>query len=475
MHTRLRERGHLSDQRLSSGALGIAEAVSDYFSSDKHYASLARRIVAALRCGGHWVLITGDPPADPQALCAALGNVAGLRHDVIIISCGPELTRTDLERAAAIVTGQRATPGAVAPEVSVATFPLFVFDNFDQLSDKQIEEVHKATLDCGPISAPGILLASLDFLLRLEQPPLRFFKEHLAAQFRVQDVGDDEAITFLHHQLLTQRDRRIEERGFRHGIVIGVAGFGVALAASIGLFLMLNRAAEPVRAAPESTEQRRASEAGSRLLPPEEQVSSFDVAKVPKTETGSPSATTPPQPPGSTIAEGPLPIPQIPGTRPPAEERVTDFESAHADPKSETRSASETTPPQPQSFAVVESAPPVAQSATQQLPADLHTADAQIAALVARGDQFLKSGDITSARLFYERAADAGSGPAALQLGATFDPAILGQARTLGVIADPAQALLWYRRARELGIVEAEQRIKRFETSSLRKQDTRSH
>jgi TPR repeat protein len=124
---------------------------------------------------------------------------------------------------------------------------------------------------------------------------------------------------------------------------------------------------------------------------------------------------------------------------------------------------------------VIESAPPVAQSATQQLPADLHTADAQIAALVARGDQFLKSGDITSARLFYERAADAGSGPAALRLGATFDPAILGQARTLGVIADPAQALLWYRRAKELGIVEAEQRIKRFETSSLRKQDTRSH
>jgi TPR repeat protein len=124
---------------------------------------------------------------------------------------------------------------------------------------------------------------------------------------------------------------------------------------------------------------------------------------------------------------------------------------------------------------VAANAPPDAQSAIKQLPADLHTADAQFAALVARGDQFLKSGDITSARLFYERAADAGSGPAALRLGATFDPAILGQARTLGVIADPAQALLWYRRAKELGIVEAEQRIKRFETSSLRKQDTRSH
>ena len=35
MHVRLRERGHLSDQRLSSGVLGVAEAGSDYFASDK--------------------------------------------------------------------------------------------------------------------------------------------------------------------------------------------------------------------------------------------------------------------------------------------------------------------------------------------------------------------------------------------------------------------------------------------------------
>jgi hypothetical protein len=34
-------------------------------------------------------------------------------------------------------------------------------------------------------------------------------------------------------------------------------------------------------------------------------------------------------------------------------------------------------------------------------------------------------------------------------------------------LADRAQALLWYRRARDLGMVEAEQRIKRIETSSL--------
>jgi TPR repeat protein len=84
-----------------------------------------------------------------------------------------------------------------------------------------------------------------------------------------------------------------------------------------------------------------------------------------------------------------------------------------------------------------------------------------------RGDAFLTSGDITSARLFYERAAEAGSGPAALQLGATYDPVMLGRVRGRGSLADRAQALLWYRRGRDLGMVEAEQEIKRIEASSL--------
>jgi hypothetical protein len=314
----------------------------------------------------------------------------------------------------------------VTPESSVAASPLFVFDNFDRLSDKQIEEVYEGTPYCGPTPAAGILLASLDFLSRLERPALHFLKEHLAAHFRVQEVGDDEAITFIHNQLLTQRDRRIAARGFRHGILIGAAISGVVLAASIGLFLIPNRTVEQFRAAPESTEESRTvSEAGSMLSPAEERLTNFDpVYAVPKTETTSPSASTPPQPLSSTVGEIP---------------------------------------------------PPVAQSAMKQQPADLHSADVEIAALVARGDRFLNSGDITSARLFYERAADVGSGLAALRLGATFDPVILGYVGTLGVIADPAQALSWYRRARDLGMVEAEKRIKRFETSPLGEQDTRSH
>ena len=72
-------------------------------------------------------------------------------------------------------------------------------------------------------------------------------------------------------------------------------------------------------------------------------------------------------------------------------------------------------------------------------------------------------------------AADAGSWLAALQVGATFDPVILGHVGVRAGITDPAQALSCYRRSRDLGMVEAEQRIKRFQTPSLGEQNNRSH
>jgi hypothetical protein len=77
------------------------------------------------------------------------------------------------------------------------------------------------------------------------------------------------------------------------------------------------------------------------------------------------------------------------------------------------------------------------------------------ATLIARGDAFLAAGDITSARLFYQHAADAGDGAAALRLGATFDPAFLGRAESRGG-GDRTMALRWYEHARALGNSNAE-------------------
>src|SRR5438128_9971649 len=78
------------------------------------------------------------------------------------------------------------------------------------------------------------------------------------------------------------------------------------------------------------------------------------------------------------------------------------------------------------------------------------------AGLLSRGDSLFGAGDVASARLFYERAADAGDGEAALRLGETFDPNFLKRAKLRAFRGDPASAEFWYRRARELGVAEAE-------------------
>ena len=88
----------------------------------------------------------------------------------------------------------------------------------------------------------------------------------------------------------------------------------------------------------------------------------------------------------------------------------------------------------------------------------------EIAALVARGDTLLSAGDVASARLFYERAADAGGGVAAIRLGETFDPLFLGRVHLSGVRGDPAAASFWYRRARDLGAADAVVLLKALET-----------
>jgi hypothetical protein len=76
--------------------------------------------------------------------------------------------------------------------------------------------------------------------------------------------------------------------------------------------------------------------------------------------------------------------------------------------------------------------------------------------LMLRGDEYFAHGDVLSARLFYERAADAGSGQAALRAGETFDPAFLGLNRLVGLQGEPAEAARWYRRARDLGETAAD-------------------
>ncbi len=88
----------------------------------------------------------------------------------------------------------------------------------------------------------------------------------------------------------------------------------------------------------------------------------------------------------------------------------------------------------------------------------------ELAALVARGEAFVQMRDTASARLYFERAAEAGDGRAALRLGETFDPVFLGRAGIHGAQADRQQAVSWYRRARDLGNADAARLLETVES-----------
>jgi hypothetical protein len=106
-------------------------------------------------------------------------------------------------------------------------------------------------------------------------------------------------------------------------------------------------------------------------------------------------------------------------------------------------------------------------SGPQSLPvqegsAATHLDAEEIASLINRGTDSLKSGDLVSARLLLRRAAEAGSASAALMLGTTFDPLVIQQLGAIGVVSDVAQARQWYEKAVELGSNADSQQLERL-------------
>ena len=91
-------------------------------------------------------------------------------------------------------------------------------------------------------------------------------------------------------------------------------------------------------------------------------------------------------------------------------------------------------------------------------PQSTHENAAEVARLLARANVLLGRGDISSARIVLQRAAEMGNAQASFTLAETYDPLILSKWRTYGTRGDTKKALDLYARAFASGIKEAQER-----------------
>lgn len=83
----------------------------------------------------------------------------------------------------------------------------------------------------------------------------------------------------------------------------------------------------------------------------------------------------------------------------------------------------------------------------------------EFATLMQRAKALLATGDIPSARLLLERAAEAPDANAALMLAQTYDPEVLGTPDIRNIIPEPAKARALYQKAAQLGSADAQRRL----------------
>ena len=79
--------------------------------------------------------------------------------------------------------------------------------------------------------------------------------------------------------------------------------------------------------------------------------------------------------------------------------------------------------------------------------------------LIGHGQKMIDVGYFAGARAYFRRAAEAGSGEAALMLAATYDKEYIDKIGAHGIKPDPNEARIWYERAKQLGVEGAEEKL----------------
>lgn len=417
------------------------EAGADYLATEAHSLSLAARIYEAIRRGRRFVFLAYDEPSDLERFNRALVSVASGQFAIIRIPCGPQFTPEQLLRSLPSGPGG---PTPVPPRQQ-----LFVFEAADQLSDAQFADVFRLVAPQGSAPFPAVILGNSQLLARLDRLRTDMSRNALAVKFYFRDLGREEIEPFIRSQL--QNDTRVT--AFTGEAIGAIADF------SGGDPTLVNRLAKIMLENPDWTGKEQERERRAIVGPPlpalERRPQLFwkvaigillcsaasgwmvignfgrhDDLQI-DIQTPTDISVNPSAP---AEEHSPIVLTQEPPSEPPSADSETPREDAdfHQNlPRGEANQASTTAKP----------------------AATLHPDE--IAALLARGKAFLEVRDLTSARLYFERAAEAGDPHAALLVGKTFDLRFLVRAGIPGIQGDRQRALVWYRRAHELGEPDA--------------------
>jgi hypothetical protein len=231
-----------------------------------------------------------------------------------------------------------------------------------------------------------------------------------------------------------------------------LAAIGFAAAAGIGVPLWIYAVSDEA-----GTSRIQAKE-----VIPEAPRTALSIAEpAPQPMAAAPAASAPAEPIPLTPSSVAMPAPsELPGGPAAAVSLTTEASAPQPAPAIVGSAPAEPTTGPGSAAAPVAAAPSVNVAAASppaySLPVEPPPSAAETAALLARGDALLGTGDLAAARLFYERAANAGEAQAALRLGETYDPIFLEHSHLRGVHGSAETAPSWYRRARDLGAAEAE-------------------
>jgi hypothetical protein len=246
-----------------------------------------------------------------------------------------------------------------------------------------------------------------------------------------------------------------------------VVSFAAIAVVGVGLVLSPNapREVQATRGAsmPERVAAQAAMSTQREKLPPVNSATHLAVSDLWPTEPGPWSVEATPKTPDTKTPDN---APTVNAAAPPPQISNAVYVVASADP-SALRQVRAQPPADPE---------PAAQQPAQQQPAQQQPQAKQYAGLqgvqtervlspdsvdrlVSRGEAFLAQGDVAAARVLLERAAETRDPRAALALGSTYDPNVLKRMGVVGIRPDPEQAHLWYERAAEFGSGEANQAL----------------